>query len=193
MLLELLTNAVPASGFTRPAVEAEVDKALAERDPVAAAVNLSDRGTYFQCNFEPDTAAKSAPCQVLMSVKAARPGSQVCEAARGLTDTSRTGLLMLGKAGLGTKFHVDRTQAENVAFSVIDKPKGPGSVCACKVWFVHPHVAPRFAEFVRDSLHHADGLQDFMPKPEHWELMLEFGSMNAIDGRDGFFWRPPEK
>ena len=35
-----------------------------------------------------------------MSVKAARPGSQVCEAARGLTDTSQTGLLMLGKAGL---------------------------------------------------------------------------------------------
>lgn len=30
---------------------------------------------------------------------------------------------MLGKAGLGTKFHVDRTQAENVALSVIDKPK----------------------------------------------------------------------
>ena len=247
---------VPASGFTRPAVEAEADKALAESDPVAAAVNLFDRGKYFQCNFEPDTAVESAPCQVLMSVKAARPGSQVCEAARGLTDTSRTGLLMLGKAGLGTKFHVDRTQAENVAFSVIDKPKvyrDPYSLmcCACtcfkvgaltmhtafnladchfassilpllpnvhvarcchsmlnismmllqgkskatrhgsqahfvlaRWWFVHPHVAPRFSEFVRDSLHHADGLQDFMPKPEHWELMLAFGSMNAIDGRD---------
>lgn len=51
-------------------------------------------------------------------------------------------------------------------------------------WFVHPHVAPRFAEFVRDSLHHADGLQQFMPKPEHWDLMLAFGSQNAIDGRD---------
>ena len=145
---------------------------------------------------------------------------------------------MLGKAGLGTKFQVDRTQAENVAFSVIDKPKvyrDPYSLmcCACtsfkvgawtmhtafnladcnfessilpllpnvhvvrcshsmlnismlllgkskatrhrsqaqfvlaRWWFVHP----RFAEFVRDSLHHADGLQDFMPKPEHWELM----------------------
>ena len=58
-----------------------------------------------------------------MSVKAARPGSHICEAARGLIDTCRTGLLMLGKAGLGTKFHVDRTQAENVAFSVIHKPK----------------------------------------------------------------------
>jgi len=51
-------------------------------------------------------------------------------------------------------------------------------------WFVHPHVAPRFAEFVRDSLHHADGVQEFMPKPEHWDLMLAFGSQNAIDGRD---------
>ena len=30
---------------------------------------------------------------------------------------------MLGKGGLGTNFHVDRTQAENVAFSVIHKPK----------------------------------------------------------------------
>ncbi|KAL3156268.1 hypothetical protein ABBQ32_012542 [Trebouxia sp. C0010 RCD-2024] len=192
-LLRGLTREALKDGFTRPAVEAEADKALAERDPVAAAVNLFDRGTYFQCNFEPDTAVESAPCQVLMSVKAARPGSQVCEAARGLTDTSRTGLLMLGKAGLGTKFHVDRTQAENVAFSVVDKPKGkskatrhgsqPHFVLA-RWWFVHPHVAPRFAEFVRDSLHHADGLQDFMPKPEHWELMLAFGSMNAIDGRD---------
>ncbi|KAL3137357.1 hypothetical protein ABBQ32_006889 [Trebouxia sp. C0010 RCD-2024] len=192
-LLRGLTREALKDGFTRPAVEAEADKALAERDPVAAAVNLFDRGTYFQCNFEPDTAVESAPCQVLMSVKAARPGSQVCEAARGLTDTSRTGLLMLGKAGLGTKFHVDRTQAENVAFSVVDKPKGkskatrhgsqPHFVLA-RWWFVHPHVAPKFAEFVRDSLHHADGLQDFMPKPEHWELMLAFGSMNAIDGRD---------
>ena len=51
-------------------------------------------------------------------------------------------------------------------------------------WFVHPHVAPRFAEFVRDSLHHAGGLQEFMPKPEHWELMFAFGSQHAIDGRD---------
>ena len=49
---------------------------------------------------------------------------------------------------------------------------------------MHSHVAPRSAEFVRDSLHHADGLQDVMPKPEHWELMFAFGSMNAIDGRD---------
>ena len=114
---------VPASGFTRPAVEAEANEALAERDPVAAVVDLFDRGLYFQCNFEPNTEVESFPCQTLMSVKAARPGSHICEAARGLTDTSRTGLLMLGKAGLGTKFHVDRTQAENVAFSVSHKPK----------------------------------------------------------------------
>ena len=111
---------MPASGFTRAAVEAEADKALAERDPVAAAVNLFDRGMYIQCNFEPNTEVESVPCQTLLSVKAARPGSQICEAACGLTDTSRTGLLT---AGLGTKFHVDRTQAENVAFSVIQKPK----------------------------------------------------------------------
>ncbi|KAL3149517.1 hypothetical protein ABBQ32_002297 [Trebouxia sp. C0010 RCD-2024] len=184
---------VPASGFTRPGVTAEADKALAERDPVAAAVGLFDRGMYFQCNFEPNTEVESIPCQTLMSVKGARPGSQICEAARGLTDTSRTGLLMLGKAGLGTKFHVDRTQAENVAFFVIHKPKGKlkaekvGSQAhfvLARWWFVHPHVAPRFAEFVGDSLHHADGLQQFMPKPEHWDLMLAFGSQNAIDGRD---------
>ena len=49
-------------------------------------------------------------------------------------------------------------------------------------WFVHPHVAPKFAEFVRDSLRHADGLQEFMPRPKHWEHMLAFGSQNAIDG-----------
>ena len=82
---------VPASGFTRPAVEAEADKALAERDPVEAAVDLFDGGMYFQCNFELDTEVESAPCQVLVSVKAARPGSQICEAARGLTDTSGQG------------------------------------------------------------------------------------------------------
>ena len=38
---------VLASGFTRPADEGEADKALAERDLVAAAVNFFDRGTYF--------------------------------------------------------------------------------------------------------------------------------------------------
>jgi hypothetical protein len=114
---------VPASGFTHPAVEAEADKALAERDPVAAAVDLFDRGMYFQSNFEQNTEVESVPCQTLMTVKAARPGSQICEAARGLTDTSRIGLLMLGKASLGTKFHVDRTQAESVAISVVHNPK----------------------------------------------------------------------
>ncbi|DBB03052.1 TPA: hypothetical protein ACH3X1_000030 [Trebouxia sp. C0004] len=94
-----------------------------KRDPAAAVVDLFDRGLYFECNFEPNTEVESFPCQNLMSVTAARPGSHICEAASGLTDTSWTGLLMLGKAGLGTKFHVDRTKAENVAFSVIHKPK----------------------------------------------------------------------
>ncbi|KAL3134271.1 hypothetical protein ABBQ38_006535 [Trebouxia sp. C0009 RCD-2024] len=59
-----------------------------------------------------------------MSVKAARPGIQVCEAARGLTDTSRKGLLMLGKAGLGTKFHLDRTQAEMWRSLSLTSPRG---------------------------------------------------------------------
>ena len=50
---------VPASGFTRPAIEA--DEALAERDSVAAAVDLVDRGMYFQCNFAPNTEVESVP------------------------------------------------------------------------------------------------------------------------------------
>ena len=51
-------------------------------------------------------------------------------------------------------------------------------------WFVHSDVAPKFDEFVRDSLHHTDGLQECVPEPEHWEHMLAFGSQNAIGGRD---------
>ena len=51
-------------------------------------------------------------------------------------------------------------------------------------WFVHPHVASRFAGFVRDSHIGGLSLQDFMPKPEHHESMLAFGRQNAIDGRD---------
>ncbi|KAL0019359.1 hypothetical protein WJX79_001415 [Trebouxia sp. C0005] len=43
-LLRGLTPEALKDGFTRPAVEAEADKVLAERDPVAAAVDLFDRG-----------------------------------------------------------------------------------------------------------------------------------------------------
>ena len=43
---------VPASGFTRPAVEAEADKALAERDPSAAAgQSLCSEGHTFSATL----------------------------------------------------------------------------------------------------------------------------------------------
>ncbi|KAL0018647.1 hypothetical protein WJX79_008084 [Trebouxia sp. C0005] len=44
-LLRGLTPEALKDGFTRPAVEAKANEALAERDPVAAAVDLFDRGT----------------------------------------------------------------------------------------------------------------------------------------------------
>lgn len=56
-------------------------------------------------------------------MKQLRPGSEMCEEAHNLLDPMRTSLLLLGKAELGTAFHVDRTQAENIAFSVATKPK----------------------------------------------------------------------
>ena len=77
----------------------------------------------YQCNFAPTPSYPSLACQVLASVKALRPGSEVCEAARGLSDPRRTSLLLLGKAGRGTPFHVDRTQAENICFPVVGKSK----------------------------------------------------------------------
>jgi len=40
-----------------------------------------------------------------------------------LLDPMQTSLLLLGKAEIGTGFHVDRTQAENIAFSVATKPQ----------------------------------------------------------------------
>lgn len=91
---------------------------------VATAVNCVDKQSlYYQCNFAPAPCHQSHACEVLAGVKALRPGNEVCEEAHGLADPMRTSLLLLGKAGRGTPFHVDRTQAENIAFPVVGKSK----------------------------------------------------------------------
>ena len=75
----------------------------------------------YQCNFAPTPSNPSPARQVLASVKVLRPGHAVCEEARGSSGPRRTSLLLLGKAGRGTPFHVDRTQVENIACPVVGK------------------------------------------------------------------------
>lgn len=112
------------SGFVLSHMSDKISTGQTKSKLVATAVNCVDKqGLYFQCNFAPDPCCPSSACDTLASVKALRPGSQVCAEAYGLSDTMRTSLLLLGKAGRGTPFHVDRTQAENIAFPVVSKPK----------------------------------------------------------------------
>lgn len=50
-------------------------------------------------------------------------------------------------------------------------------------WFVHPHVATLFADFVRKVLRHKGGLSSFTPKPQQRDRILAFGEQHAICGR----------
>lgn len=50
-------------------------------------------------------------------------------------------------------------------------------------WFVHPHVAREFAEFVKDTLGHATGLADFKPEARHFVAMWKFGDEHRFEGR----------
>ena len=60
----------------------------------------------------------------------------------------------------------------------------PGSFCGCKMVVCAPTCGAKICRVCKNSLHHADGLHEFMPELEHWEHMLAFGSQNATDGRD---------
>ncbi|KAL0047575.1 hypothetical protein WJX82_006923 [Trebouxia sp. C0006] len=73
---------------------------------------------------------------------------------------------MFGRDGLGTGFHVDRSQAEKVAFPMVclrkgkkatDKPKHKLQPLVLAVWwFVHPYVA---AEFGTLPAHCSEGMR----------------------------------
>jgi len=105
------------SGFTKPNVKKRADKLLeSELSLVEIAVELVQAGLYYQCNFETVAGASSLTYATLSGMKKERPGYVMCEEAYSLIDRERTSLLLLGKAGRATGFHVDRTQAENMAF-----------------------------------------------------------------------------
>ena len=112
------------SGFVMSHLGDKIAAGQAHSKLVATAVSCVEKqGLYYQCNFAPDASYPSQACEVLASVKAIRPGHEMCEEAHGLMDPMRTSLLLLGRAGRGTPFHVDRTQAENIAFPVVSKSK----------------------------------------------------------------------
>ena len=92
---------------------------MAEERPVEVAARLIQQGVYFQCNFQPGVEQSSQQCMYLAAIKTVRPGRDVCEESRGIIDPIRTSLAMFGREGLGTGFHVDRSQAENIAFPVV--------------------------------------------------------------------------
>lgn len=97
---------------------------LTHSDLVATAVDaVHKQGWYYQCTFEPHRLAESHGCKAMSEVRALRPGSKICKEAYAITDPMHSSLLLFGKAGLCTGFHVDRTQAENIAFPLSDKAK----------------------------------------------------------------------
>ena len=48
-------------------------------------------------------------------------------------------------------------------------------------WFIHPHVAARFADFVK-------GLKEFSPQPDQFPDMLDWGTAHPIDERSSVFY-----
>ncbi|DBA88603.1 TPA: hypothetical protein ACH3X1_004250 [Trebouxia sp. C0004] len=127
-----------------------------------------------------------------MQVKALRPGNEVCEEAHNLLDPMRTSLLLLGKAKLGPGFHVDRTQAENIAFSVATKPQGKAKLSKAsshqlsilaRWWFVHPYMTTTFNQFVTNDFGRPEGIAGFRPSVEHFDAMYAFGDRHMVDGR----------
>lgn len=117
---------------------------MAEQRPVEAAACLIQQGLYFQCNFQPDVEQSSKQCIYLAAIKAARPGSDVCEESPGIIDPIRTSLAMFGRDGLGTGFHVDRSQAENVAFPMVCLRKVKREVYilhVCSICNLHKRVS----------------------------------------------------
>lgn len=93
-------------------------------DLVATAVDaVHAKGWYFNCNFQPHPCAESHGCIAMSGVRALCPGSKVCDEAEATLDPMSTSLLLIGKAGLCTGLHVDRTLAEDIAFPMRNKAK----------------------------------------------------------------------
>ncbi|DBA66309.1 TPA: hypothetical protein ACH3X2_002559 [Trebouxia sp. C0005] len=192
-VLSGLDKEVLEEAFTRPAVIHQVDKPLAEERPVEVAARLIQQGVYFQCNFQPGVEQSSQQCMYLAAIKTVRPGRDVCEESRGIIDPIRTSLAMFGREGLGTGFHVDRSQAENIAFPVVcllkgkkatNKPKPKLQPLVLAVWwFVHPYVAADFGEHIKEVFGHAAGIAGFKPQPQHYSDMYAFGDAHTIAGR----------
>ena len=127
----VLTLSVLHRGFNSARIIANgnVDAKRAESNPVAMAVDLVQKyNEYFTCNFEQDPSLPQATSEALLAIKAVRPGNTICEEAHSILDPMRTSLLLLGKTDSGTGFHVDRTQAENIAFPIVNKTKVQNAV-----------------------------------------------------------------
>jgi hypothetical protein len=72
-------------------------------------------------------------------------------AARGVNDIGRSTLIMLGGVGTGTGFHLDWTQASNVAFSVGAAAVAAGTVLA--VWvFINPRLVAEADAWVKQHV-----------------------------------------
>ena len=107
-----------ARGFEHAAVRGRVNNRLAKRCTVAAVIDLLERGLSYQSNFKVKSPVRADACRQILNIKSRRPGSSITETAWGILDPGSTGLALLGKEGLGTNFHVDRTEAENLAFPI---------------------------------------------------------------------------
>jgi hypothetical protein len=70
------------------------------------------------------------------------------KAARTVTDSARSSLILLGGPKTGTGLHVDWTEAFNIAFSVGDAP----TMAVLAVWvFLHPAVAQAAHDWLKQN------------------------------------------
>ena len=105
-----------ARGLEHAEVRGRVNNRLAKCCTVAAVIDLLERGLYYQSNFKVKSPVRADACTQIFNIKSRR--SSIIETAWGILDPGSTGLALLGKEGLGTNFHVDRTQAEDLAFPI---------------------------------------------------------------------------
>lgn len=104
-------------------------------------------------------------------------------AARGTNDIGMSTLIMLGGVGTGTGFHLDWTQASNVAFSVGTTAVAAGTVLAEWV-FINPRLVAEADAWVRNKLltkkrKRMDGRQAFEHVPK-WPLGFASPASNRV-------------
>ncbi|KAL0043175.1 hypothetical protein WJX82_006687 [Trebouxia sp. C0006] len=135
-------------------LSAELEKRIEEKRPTGgqkgvehALLNEYKRGDYLTCNLQlkPEPSAQAKLLGDLRESQADMEWWADAMEAR-INDIYQSTLLLIGKADQGTGFHVDWTEAKNIAFACnqADLPK------VLAVWiFLHPSIAMKALAWLR--------------------------------------------